>query len=54
LLGCGPVPIYVELKHYKGQDDLAPLLAQAAEEAKRAAERIRRQMGQSTKGMVDG
>ena len=29
----GPIPIYVELKGYRGQGDLAPLLAQAVNEA---------------------
>ncbi len=33
LAGSGPFPIYVELKRYGGQADLAPLLAQAVNEA---------------------
>ena len=33
LADSGPVPVYVELKRYDGQADLAPLLAQAVNEA---------------------
>lgn len=33
LAGDGAIPVYIELKRYKGQADLAPLLAQAVDEA---------------------